>query len=106
MARAVTTPTGVTMSTEALGNALLVAPVLHAGATERTLPALPAGNWYYCWDDHRIESNAPATIAAPLALAQVVCLHRRAVVAGPVHRLLFMGQMQAAQGVSHSSSMW
>jgi alpha-glucosidase len=50
-----------------LGDALLVAPVVREGATERTLSRLPAGEWYHFWDDTHLCGNEAATVPAPLA---------------------------------------
>jgi alpha-glucosidase len=49
-----------------LGDALLVAPVLHEGATERTIARFPPGEWYHFWDDCQQRGGETATVAAPL----------------------------------------
>ncbi len=48
-----------------LGDALLVAPVVEEGATERSVP-LPPGRWYDFWSDTPLEGPAVARMAAPL----------------------------------------
>jgi alpha-glucosidase len=50
-----------------LGDALLVAPVVYEGATRRTVPRLPAGEWYDLWDDSHLCGGEAATVPAPLA---------------------------------------
>jgi alpha-glucosidase len=48
-----------------LGDELLVAPVLEAGAERREV-ALPAGHWYSLWDDERLQGPGHVECAAPL----------------------------------------
>jgi alpha-glucosidase len=47
------------------GDAFLVAPVIEAGATRRSL-YLPAGVWYDFWTDERLSGPACAEVEAPL----------------------------------------
>jgi alpha-glucosidase len=49
-----------------LGDALLVAPVLDEGASERTIACFPPGAWYSFWDDQQQRGSTSATVAAPL----------------------------------------
>ncbi|MBL8165881.1 MAG: DUF5110 domain-containing protein, partial [Anaerolineae bacterium] len=48
-----------------LGDALLVAPVLHPGSTRRTVN-LPAGIWYDYWTNEVHEGGQTITVPAPL----------------------------------------
>ncbi len=50
-----------------VGDTLLVAPVVHAGDTRRTISRLPAGGWYHMWDDCYLAGGETATVSAPLA---------------------------------------
>lgn len=48
-----------------LGDALLVAPVLHPGATRRSV-YLPIGSWYDYWTNELYEGGQTITVTAPL----------------------------------------
>ena len=48
-----------------LGDAILVAPVLEAGATERTID-LPPGQWHNFWDDTVYQASDKIVVSAPL----------------------------------------
>lgn len=67
------------------GDALLVAPVLEAGATKRTV-YLPAGTWYDFWSDALYEGAANVEAAAPLERIPLF------VRAGSVVPMVFVGQ--------------
>jgi alpha-glucosidase (family GH31 glycosyl hydrolase) len=47
------------------GDAFLVAPVLHGGQRQKTVP-LPAGDWVNYWTDERVEGGADVTVPAAL----------------------------------------
>ena len=47
------------------GDALLVAPVLHPGATDREV-YLPTGGWFHLWDNSFVEGPARVHVEAPL----------------------------------------
>ena len=66
-----------------LGNALLVAPIIHAGATSRAVQ-LPAGRWYDFWNDALHEGGQLLTVRAPL---ERLPLFVRAGTALPLHSL-------------------
>lgn len=48
-----------------IGDALLVAPVLDAGATEREV-YLPSGTWFFVWTGERFDGGARVTVPAPI----------------------------------------
>ncbi|MBV9389671.1 MAG: glycoside hydrolase family 31 protein [Chroococcidiopsidaceae cyanobacterium CP_BM_ER_R8_30] len=48
-----------------LGDALLVCPVVQAGARSRTVP-LPKGRWYNFWNDTVVEGGKEVQLEAPL----------------------------------------
>lgn len=48
-----------------LGDAILVAPVLAAGATERTID-IPPGQWFNFWDDTLYQASDKIVVSAPL----------------------------------------
>ncbi|MFM8320209.1 MAG: TIM-barrel domain-containing protein, partial [Chloroflexota bacterium] len=56
-----------------LGDALLVAPVLHEAARQRTLQ-LPPGDWYDFWDDTLY--TGPAQVSLPVSLERIPLLAR------------------------------
>ncbi|MFC7216793.1 TIM-barrel domain-containing protein [Streptomyces polyrhachis] len=54
-----------------LGDALLVAPVLHEGGRRRTV-VLPPGRWYDTRDERAYEGPGPVELAAPLGSVPVL----------------------------------
>ena len=67
------------------GDALLVAPVLEAGATQRTT-YLPAGSWWDFWSNERVQGGAEVTREVDLATIPVYVRAGAVIPVGPVRQ--------------------